>query len=118
MLQQLPEEFLIQFSNGEQRLIALAWTDQVVAPISLPGACFLLDHLVSLRQQLDALSQKRLSVGTILPQEDQYLEGGVHGKARSVHTDPSAPSTTSPGDRHFSAVDPASTQQAQGGEIR
>jgi hypothetical protein len=71
VLQQSPEEVLIQLPSGEQRFIALAWTDQVAPPVTLAGARFLLDQLVTLRQRLDALSQKRLSSGTIPPQKDQ-----------------------------------------------
>ena len=117
-LQQSPEEVLIQLSSGEQRFIALAWTDQAVPPVTLAGARFLLDQLVILRQRLDALSQKKLSSGTIPPQKAQSLEGGVHGKARSVYAGPIVPGTTSPGDRHFGAADSASTKPAGGGETR
>jgi hypothetical protein len=118
VLQQSPEEVLIQLPCGEQRFIALAWTDQVAPPVTLAGARFLLDHLVTLRQRVDALSQKQLSSGTIPPQKDQQLEGGVHGTAASVHAGPIIPGTTSPGYHHFSADDPATTKQACGGETR
>ena len=118
VLQQSPDEALIQLPSGEQRFIALAWTDQAVPPVTRAGACFLLEQLVSLRQRLDALSQKRLSSGTIPPQKEQQLEGGVRGKVHSVHVDPIVPGTTSSGDRHFSAVDPAPTEQACGGGAR
>jgi hypothetical protein len=119
VLQQSPNEVLIQLPSGEQRFIALAWTDQAVPPVTRPGAYFLLDQLVTLRQRLDALSQNRLPSGTIPPQKEQQLEGGVHGEARAVHAGPIIPGTASPGDCHISADDPASTEQDDcGGEIR
>ena len=111
VLQRSSETVLIQLPSGEQRFIALTWTDQVVGPISMAGAYFLLDQLVSLRQQVDALSQKKLTAGTIPPQRHEQLEGGVHGKAHSVHAGPVDPDTTSPGDRDFSSNDPTSTEQ-------
>jgi len=119
VLQQSPDEALIQLPSGEQRFIALAWTDQAVSPVTRAGACFLLEQLVSLRQRLDALSQKRLSSGTIPPQKEQQLEGGVRGKARSVYAGPIVPGATGPGNRPFSADDPAPTEQAGcGGKTR
>jgi hypothetical protein len=112
------DQVLIQLSAVEQRLIALDWTDQAAPPITLAGACFLLDHLITLRQRLDALSQKKTNSGTIPPQEDRQLEGGTHGKTHSVHIGPIVPGTTSPGDRRFSAADPAPAEQDSGGQAR
>jgi len=119
VLQQSPDNVLIQLPSGEQRFIDLPWTDQAVPPITRAGTCFLLDQLVTLRQRLDALSQNRLPSGTIPPQEEQQLEGGAYGKARAVHAGPIVPGATGPGDHHFSADDPASTEPVGcGGEIR
>jgi hypothetical protein len=117
-LQRSSAGVLIQLPSGEQRFVALAWTDLVAAPVTLTGTRFLPEQLVALRQRLDALSHKKPSSGTIPPQKDQQLEGGTHGKARSVHAGPIVPGATSPGDRHFSADDPAATEQTGGGETR
>jgi hypothetical protein len=118
VLHQSQDEVLIQVSAVEQRLIALDWTDQVASPATLAGARFLLDHLITVRHRLDALSHTRPYSGTMPPQEDRQLEGGIHGKTRSVHLDPLVPGTTCPSDRPFSADDPTPTQPDKGGQAR
>jgi hypothetical protein len=118
VLHQLHDEVLIQLSSAEQRFIALDWTDQAAPPVALAGSRFLLDHLVTLRQRLDAFSHKRLYSGTIPPQKDRQLEGGTHGTDRSDEVGPIVPGTTSAGHCHFSTDDSASTVQASGGETR
>lgn len=115
MLQQRTDELLIQLPGGEQRFIALSWTDQAVTPVTQPGAYFLLDQLVNLRKRLDAIYQDRRHSGTIPPEREQQLEGGAHGKSSAVQSDPIIRRTTSSGDRPISADDPASTEQDSGG---
>jgi len=115
VLQRSSENVLVQLPSGEQRFIGLSWTDQEIPAISMAGAKFLLDQLVSLRQQVDALSQNKLTTGTIPPQRKEQLEGGEHGKAHSIHTGPVDPGPTSPGDRDFSTNDPASYEQGSRG---
>ena len=118
VLHQSSDEVLIQLPSGQQRFIPLDWTDQVVPPATPAGMRFLLEHLVSLCQRVDALFQKQMNSGTIPPQKDRQAEGGPYGKARSVHVGSTDPGTTRPGDRHFSAADPAPTEQDCGGEAR
>ena len=118
MLRQVAGEYLIELSSAEQRLIAIDWTDQAAPPVALAGSRFLLDHLVTLRQRLDACSHKMLYSGTIPPQKDQQLEGGPHGTACSDEISPTDPGTTNACHRHFGADDPSSTEQASGGEAR
>jgi hypothetical protein len=110
VLHRTSETVLVQLPSGEQRFIALSWTDQVVPVISMAGANFLLDQLVSLRQQVDTLSQKKLTKGTIPPQRHEQL-GGEYGKAHSIHAGPIDPGTTNSGDCDISTNDPASNEQ-------
>jgi len=51
-------QLLIGLPNGGQQLIPIEWTDQVEHPQYLPGALFLFEHLVLLRQRLDQLLKK------------------------------------------------------------
>ncbi len=51
-------QILIALPNGSQQLIPIEWTDQVEHPQYPPGALFLIEHLVLLRQLLDQLLAK------------------------------------------------------------
>jgi hypothetical protein len=110
VLQRSKEAILIQLPSGEQRFIAISWTDQSVSPLSMAGAKFLPDQLVNMRQQVDTLWQKKLTTGTIPPQRQEQL-GGEHGKPHSIHAGAVDPGRTSPGDRDFSANDLATIEQ-------
>ena len=50
-----PNQLLIALPNGERRLIPQAWTDQVTHIDYPPGACFVAERLLLVRQRLDAL---------------------------------------------------------------
>jgi hypothetical protein len=50
-----PTHFLVGLPDGEQQLIPAEWTDRVTPPRTLPGALFLFERLLRLRQRLDAL---------------------------------------------------------------
>ena len=107
VLQQSADEVLIQLPDGQQRFIPLDWTDQARPQITLPGACFLLVHLLTLRKRLEALSQENQKFGTIPSQSNQQVEGGRNGKAGPVHVGPNYPGAAYPGDCHFGTDDPA-----------
>lgn len=51
-------QVLVALPNGEQQLIPTEWTDLVHPPQCLPGALFLFERLVILRQRLDDLLEK------------------------------------------------------------
>ena len=116
VLRQVADEYLIELSSAEQRFIAIDWTDQVPPPVTLPGARFLLDHLVILRQRLDAFSHPRSYWDTISPQEGQPLEGDMHGTAHTDEVSPIDCRRTNASDCHFSADGSTSTEQAGGGK--
>ncbi len=50
-----PTQLLIELPNGERRLIPQAWTDQVTRIAYPPGACFVAERLLLVRQRLDTL---------------------------------------------------------------
>jgi hypothetical protein len=50
-----PSYVLVMLPNGERRFIPLAWTDQTTQVNYPPGACFLPERLLVLRQRLDHL---------------------------------------------------------------
>jgi hypothetical protein len=51
-------QVLVALPNGEQQLMPTEWTDLVNPPQCLPGARFLFERLVILRQRLDDLLGK------------------------------------------------------------
>jgi hypothetical protein len=73
-------QLLVALPNGEQQLIPTDWTDQVDPPHTLPGALFLFERLVILRQRLDALLEKEVKPA-ILTSSVQVLDrcGGSYG---------------------------------------
>jgi hypothetical protein len=109
------EEVLIELSNGQQYYIPIDWTDQAAPRVSFPGACFLLENLLTLQQRLEAISQKKGNSGPIPSQSHRQAEGEKHATAGSVHIIPAFPGTACPGDRYFGTNDPATMEQAEGG---
>jgi hypothetical protein len=113
--QQSGEEVLIQLINGQQYFIPVDWTDQAPGQISLPGARFLLEHLLALCKCIEALSLTNQKEGTIPSQNKQRAEGDRHATAGSVHIGPAFPGTACPGDRPSGTDNPAAVEQAGGG---
>ena len=118
IIHQSSGEVLIQLPNGQQYFIPLDWTDQTPPQITLPGACFLLEHLLTLRKRLEALSQENRKLGTIPSQSNSQVEGDRDGKAGPVHNGPTFPGAAHPGDRHFGTDDPAPNEQGGRGETK
>jgi hypothetical protein len=50
-----PSYILVALPDGERRFIPVAWTDQAVQVSYPPGACFLPERLLALRQRLGRL---------------------------------------------------------------
>jgi len=77
-------QLLVALPNGEQQLIPTEWTDQADPPRSLPGALFLFERLVILRQRLDFLLEKEVK-SAILTSREQVIDrcGGSHGDRKS-----------------------------------
>jgi hypothetical protein len=109
---------LIQLPNGQQQFIPLDWTDQATLRVSLPGACFLLEHLRTLRQRLEALSQKKGDSGTIPSQSNRKAEGDRNGTTGAVEVGPAFSGATRPDDRYFGTDDPATMEPAGRGEAQ
>jgi hypothetical protein len=106
-----PHLVQIRLADDECRFIPLAWTDQVPPPISQPGARFLLEKLLALRRKVTDL----LAAGqppTILPLKISQVKGGSDDLLM-VQADRK---TTSPGDRHVTADDPAPNKDSTGGQ--
>ena len=105
-----PHLVQIRLADDECRFIPLAWTDQVPPPISQPGARFLLDKLLALRQKVtDLLAAGQQPI--ILPPEIDPIKG-ESDDLPMVQTDRKA---TSPGGRPITADDPASNNNSTGG---
>jgi hypothetical protein len=112
VLQQSAEEVLIQPPEGQPYFIPLDWTDQVSSYVCLPGACFLLEHLLTLQQQLEAIFHKNPNESTIPSQSNRQAEGDRHGTTSLVQVGPAFPGAARPGDRtlgsdHSAAMEPA-----------
>jgi hypothetical protein len=118
VIQQSSGEVLIQISNGQQYFIPLDWTDQTSRHVTLPGACFLLEHLLTLRKRLEALSQENRKLGTIPSQSNSQAEGEKYGKAEPVHIGATIPGAAHPGDCHFGADDSAPDESSGRGETK
>jgi hypothetical protein len=75
---------LVALPNGEQRLIPAEWTDLVDHPRSLPGALFLFEHLVVLRQRLDYLLEKAVNQAILtISEPEPDRSGGSYVDQRS-----------------------------------
>mgnify|MGYP007082012144 CR=1 FL=1 len=66
-------QILVTLPNGSQQLIPVEWTDQGNHPISPPGAIFLFERLMMLRQRLDSLLEKK-DRQVILVSSEQKLD--------------------------------------------
>ena len=77
-------QILVALPNGEQQLIPTEWTDQVEPPHSLPGALFLFERLVILRQKLDFLLEKGVKQAILTVNEPEPdRNGGSYVDQRS-----------------------------------
>ena len=77
-------QILVALPNGEQQLIPAEWTDQVDPPHSLPGALFLFERLVILRQKLDCLLEKGVKQAILTVNEPEPdRNGGSYVDQRS-----------------------------------
>ncbi len=100
-----PTQILIILPNGERQLIPIEWTDQVSQIQYPPGACFVFERLVVLRQRLDHLLSKD-SKQTILTANEQELEqrGDSYANRRSTnHLESDESRTTGPDHCHSGA---------------
>ncbi len=89
-------QILVALPNGEQQLIPAGWTDQVNPPRSLPGALFLFERLVILRQRLDCLLEKEVKQAILTVNEQEAdRSGGSYVDQRSPNPlDSDEPRTT------------------------
>jgi len=77
-------QILVALPNGEQQLIPAEWTNQVEPPRSLPGALFLFERLVILRQRLDCLLEKGVKQAILTVSEPELdRSGGSYVDQRS-----------------------------------
>jgi hypothetical protein len=80
-------QILIALPDGGQQLIPTEWTDQVDHPEYPPGAHFLFERLVLLRQRLDYLLEKEVNQA-ILKAHVSVLEpcGGSYDNRQSTNS--------------------------------
>ena len=77
-------QILVALPNGEQQLIPTEWTDLVNPPRSLPGALFLFERLVILRQRVDCLLKKAVKQAILTVNEPELdRSGGSYVDQRS-----------------------------------
>jgi len=77
-------QLLVALPNGEQQLIPAEWTDQVEHSRALPGALFLFERLVILRQRLDCLLEKGVKQAILMVSEPELDRiGGSYVDHRS-----------------------------------
>lgn len=69
-------QILVALPNGEQQLIPTEWTDLVQPPPSTPGALFLFERLVILRQRLDCLLEKEVKQAILTVNESELDRSG------------------------------------------
>lgn len=69
-------QILVSLPNGEQQLIPTEWTDLVDPSRSLPGALFLFERLVILRQHLDCLLEKTVKQAILTVSEPALDQSG------------------------------------------
>jgi hypothetical protein len=75
---------LVALPNGQQQLMPTEWTDRVTPPRSLPGALFLFERLVRLRQRLDTLSADEVNPAILsVDKPERDRSGGSHVDPRS-----------------------------------
>jgi hypothetical protein len=108
--QKHPHLIQIRLADDEYRFIPLVWTDQVPPSVSLPGARFLLERLLILRQKVDGLLGA-IEKPVMLPPEISQVKGG-NDDLLMVQSDRK---TTSTGDSHITADHPAPNQDNAGG---
>jgi hypothetical protein len=109
------KQLLVALPNGEQQLIPTEWTDQTDPPHSLPGALFLFERLVILRQRLDSLLEVKPA---ILSTSEQVLDqcGGSHVDRQSSNPlESDEPRTAGQDHRHPGRDAPPSTEPGDGG---
>jgi hypothetical protein len=96
---------LIGLPNGSQQLIPIEWTDQVEHRQSPPGALFVFEHLVLLRQRLNQLLAKN-GQQAILSTGEPVLDlcgGSDVNQSASNPVGTNEPGTTRPDHCHPSA---------------
>jgi hypothetical protein len=77
-------QILVALPNGEQQLIPTEWTDLENPPRTLPGALFLIERLVLLRQRLDCLLEKEVKQAILTVSESELdRSGGSYVDQRS-----------------------------------
>jgi hypothetical protein len=69
-------QLLVALPNGEQQIIPTEWTDLCNPPRSLPGALFLFERLVILRQRLDCLLEKEVKQAILTVNEQEPDRSG------------------------------------------
>ena len=80
----LKPPFKVALPNEEQQLISTEWTDLISPPHTLPGALFLFEHLVILRQRLDCLLEKDVKQAILTVDEPELdRSGGSYVDQRS-----------------------------------
>jgi hypothetical protein len=109
-------QLLVALPNGEQQIIPIEWTDQADPPRSLPGALFLFERLVILRQRLDSLMEKEVK-SAILTSSEQVNDrcGGSHGNRQSSNPLESDETRASSQDHCNSGRDAAASMEPGGG---
>ncbi len=110
-------QILVALPNGGQQLIPAEWTDQVNHPQFPPGAFFLFERLVVLRQRLDRLLEKEVKQA-ILTASEQELDrcGGSYADQQSANPlESDEPRTACPDHRHSGTDAAASMDPGNGG---
>lgn len=99
-------QLLVALPNGEQQLIPAEWTDQVGPPHALPGAKFLIERLVILRQRVDGLLEKEVKQAILTVNEPEPdRSGGSYVDQRSPNPLGSNESRTTCPDHHHPGRD-------------
>jgi len=101
---------LVALPNGEQQLIPAEWTDRVTPPRSLPGALFLFEHLVRLRQRLDSLLAEQVNPAILSvhkPEQDRKRGSDVDQRSPDpLDTDEPRPASPTHGHSGRNVVAP------------
>ena len=109
-------QILVALPNGEQQLIPTEWTDLVDPPHSLPGAFFLFERLVVLRQRLDYLLEKEVKQAILTISEPELdRSGGSYVDQRSPNTLDSDEPRTAGQDHCDSGRDAAAPMEPENG---
>ena len=108
--QKHPHLIQIRLADDERRFIPLAWTDQVPPPISRPGARFLLEKLLALRQKVNGLLVASQQPAILSPEISQ-----VKGESDDLLMVQPIRKTTSAGGSHLVAHHSAPNKDSTGG---